>query len=80
MKISTTNILAQFARMLVANNEPLADITQIVDVFMEQNTVSVTIVASCPDVPDLTDVPESTETKFLLHLRSSSAQPNSWTP
>ena len=25
--------------MLVADNEPLADITQIVDVFMEQNMV-----------------------------------------
>lgn len=30
---------AQFASMLVGDNEPLADITQIVDVFMEQNMV-----------------------------------------
>jgi len=30
---------AQFAGMLVAEDEPLADITQIVDVFMEQNMV-----------------------------------------
>ena len=30
---------AQFAGMLVADDEPLADITQIVDVFMEHNMV-----------------------------------------
>ena len=30
---------AQFAQMLVQDDEPLADINQIVDVFMEQNMV-----------------------------------------
>ena len=35
----SSQIFAQFAGMLVADAEPLADITQIVDVFMEQNMV-----------------------------------------
>ena len=30
---------AAFAQMLVADDEPLADINQIVDIFMEQNMV-----------------------------------------
>ena len=30
---------AAFAQMMVADNEPLADINQIVDIFMEQNMV-----------------------------------------
>lgn len=30
---------AEFASMLVADEEPLADINQIVDIFMEQNMV-----------------------------------------
>ncbi|CAF4611648.1 unnamed protein product, partial [Rotaria magnacalcarata] len=27
----------QFAQLLVQDNEPLADLTQVVDVFLEQN-------------------------------------------